>query len=357
MEKIKIGILGSGHILSAHAAGFNRLQDRVTPVVAARSAGDHERIRRLLGEGTEIVGDYRTLLRRDDIAAVDILLPHYLHAEATIEAARNGKHVLVEKVMARNVTECDAMVRACTDAGVSLTVGHDRRYDPDWQALKQVVDSGELGEILFWKLEHNQNVVFPEDSWIRSKEKLGGGAIMSCLTHQIDCLRWYGGEIDSVSSMSKAEPGRMEGEVVGVISARMHSGALALLSINWYTQSHDAPDGLWYELVHVTGVKGEAYYMSGKGTFVKIHREQKLFEYDARGEDSFTKVEAPAQELTGHERLIESWVRSLQGDHSAILTPGTDSRKTVEVAEAAYLSEQTERVVRLPLANTKEESA
>jgi len=56
-----------------------------------------------------------------------------------------------------------------------------------------------------------------------------------------------------------------------------------------------------------------------------------------------------ASELTGHQRCIDEWINSLTGEKSGIVTDGTDSRKTVEVAEAAYLSEETGRIVRLPL--------
>ncbi|GGD88744.1 Gfo/Idh/MocA family protein [Paenibacillus nasutitermitis] len=348
-KKTKIGILGGGGILNAHAPGYTRLKDICEVIVAEPDSNRHDHIRKLLGDNVEIVGDYTELLEREDVDAVDIILPHYLHITATLAAASAGKPVLTEKVMARNVQECDQMIEACAKAGVSLTVCHDRRYDKDWQALKNVIDSGELGEILFWKLEHNQNVIFPENSWVRSRDNLGGGAIMSCLTHQIDSLRWYGGEVESVTSMSKVEESRMEGESIGAVIARMKSGALALLSINWYTQSHEAPNGLWYEFNHVTGTKGEAYFMSGKGTFVKIHDNQpKVFEYDMRGEGGFAKVETD-NSITGHQQCIEEWVKSLRGEKAEIVTDGTDSRKTVEVAEAAYRSEETGKVIHLPI--------
>ncbi len=348
-DKLKIGILGGGSILIAHAPGYTRLSDICEVVVAESNENRHSEIRKLLGDDVEIVGDYTEILADKKVDAVDILLPHHLHESAAIEAAQAGKHMLIEKVMARNVEECDRMIQACEKAGVSLTVCHDRRYDSDWQALKQVIDSGELGDILFWKMEHNQNVIFPERSWVRSKEMIGGGAIMSCLTHQIDSLRWYEGEVDQVTCMTKTEPTRMEGESIGAILAKMKSGALAMLSINWYTQSHEAPDGLWYEFNHVTGTKGEAYYMSGKGTYVKIHDGlSKQFQYDQKGEGGFAKV-AVKKELTGHQRCIELWIRSLKGEPAEILTDGADSRKTVEVAEAAYRAEETKAVISLPL--------
>jgi len=348
-KKIKIGILGGGGILAAHAPGFARLKESCEVVVAEHNTSKHDQIRKLLGPEVIIYNDYTEVLALEDVAAVDILLPHHLHEPAVVAAAQAGKHVLVEKVMGRNVKECDIMIEACRQAGVTLTVCHDRRYNSDWQALKKIVESGVLGEILFWKLEHNQDVLTPEDSWIRSREKLGGGAIMSCLTHQIDSLRWYGGEVACVTAMSKIEPKRMEGECIGAVMARMQSGALALLSINWHTESHQAPNGLWYELNHVTGTNGEAYYMSGKGTFVKLREgETKLFEYDARGEGSFTRVDSES-EITGHQRCIDEWVKSLNGGNYKLITDGADSRKTVEVAEAAYLSERTGHVVQLPL--------
>jgi len=76
---------------------------------------------------------------------------------------------------------------------------------------------------------------------------------MSRLTHQIDALGWYGEEVQSVMCMTEVIPQRMEGETLGVIVARMKSGALAQLSINWATRSSGAQDGLWCEFIHVTG--------------------------------------------------------------------------------------------------------
>lgn len=99
---------------------------------------------------------------------------------------------------------------------------------------------------------------------------------MSCLTHQIDALRWYGGEVQSVTSMSKVEPGRMEGESIGAVIAKM-----------------------------VTGTKGEAYFMSGKGTFVKLHGgKSEYFEYDMRAKEGFKKVETNKQ-ISGHQSCID----------------------------------------------------
>jgi len=348
-RRVRVGILGGGGILGAHAAGFRAHTDKAEVVAVAEPRPEQvEWIQQLFGDEVRVEADYHDLLAEDDIDAVDILLPHNLHALATIAAAGAGKPVLVEKPMARNIHECDQMIEACDRAGVSLTVCHDRRYDSEWMALKQVVDSGALGDIFWWKLDHNQNVVFGPGSWARTRDGIGGGAIMSCLTHQIDALRWYGGEVESVTCMTKTIPARMEGEFAGVVTAKMKSGALAHLSINWWTKSHQGKNALWYEMAQVCGTRGEAYFTLGKGTFVRLHEQQEVpWTYEQKDDGGFTRVKIG--DWRGHVGCIGEWLKSLRGEECNITTDGRAARGTVEVAEAAYLAEEMGQVVKLPI--------
>jgi UDP-N-acetyl-2-amino-2-deoxyglucuronate dehydrogenase len=351
-NKVKVGLLGCGGIVDAHVRGFDKIKEECDVIaVAEPNQGRHGQIRQWFGDDVTIVNDYHDVLKIDEIHAVDIVLPHDLHMPATIAAAEAGKDVLVEKVMARNVWECDRMIEACDQNNVTLTVAHDRRYNGEWEALKDIVDSGVLGEIFFWKLDHNQNVLPPPGHWIRTKDGIGGGAIMSCLTHQIDGLRWYGGEIESLNCMTRVIPERMEGEFLGIMTARMKSGALAELSINWWTRSNSGKNALWYEMVQVCGSKGEAYRMSGRGTFVKLHddtNKEAIEKYGATVIDGF--VEVPHAPHSGHEKCIIEWIRSLNGSgKSNICTSGRECRGTVEAAEAAYLSEEQGINIKLPI--------
>jgi len=340
------------------------MADHCKVVAVAEPVPEKEgRIRELLGDDVTIYSHYEDLLARADVDAVDIILPHDLHMPATVAAAEAGKQILVEKVMARNVWECDRMIEVCEKAGVSLTVCHDRRYHAEWQGLKEVVDSGVLGEIAYWKLDHNQDVnpTAAGVLWIADRDALGGGAIMSCLTHQIDALRWYGGEVTSVACMTKALPERMQGETLGAILARMESGALAQLSINWMTRSgrdsifhagtSSSANALWYEMVQVCGTSGEAYYMAGKGTFVMSHEGADVANVvpceEPVAEGSFAKVKTG--NWTGHERCIAEWVKLVCGEPTNITTSGRAVRGTVEVAEAAYLAAETGHTVQLPI--------
>lgn len=350
-DKVKIGILGCGGIFGAHMSGFSKLTNECEVVaVAEKNKERHAQIKEWFGDDVQIFSDYHEVLNIKEIHAVDIVLPHDLHMPATIAAAKAGKHILIEKVMARNIWECDRMIEACEENNVTLTVCHDRRYHGEWEAMKKIIDSGVLGEIFLWKLDHNQNVLPPAGHWIRTKDGIGGGAIMSCLTHQIDALRWFGGEVESVNCMTKTMPERMEGEFLGISTCRMKSGALAELSINWWTRSNTGDNGLWYEMVQVCGTKGEAYRMSGKGLFIKLHDKEDQVAIEQYGENAlnnFVAVDFPS--YSGHEKCIIEWVSSLQGNDENILTSGRECRGTVEVAEAAYISEKERRNVSLPI--------
>ncbi len=350
-RKARVGILGGGGIIGAPLPAYRKLEDRCEVVaVAEPDPGRHDAIRKLAGRDVTIVPDYHDLLALPEIDGVDLILPHHLHATAAMEAAAAGKHVITEKVMARNVWECDQMIAACEAAGVTLTVCHDRRYHGEWQALKQIVETGWLGDIHFWKLDHNQNVVIPPASWAHWRDGIGGGCIMSCLTHQIDALRWYGGEVAEVTCLTGVRPERMQGEFLGVVLARLHSGALAELSINWWTSSHQGANRLWYELVQVCGDRGEAYRMDGRGTFLRIHDRANRAAAEQYGEAVFDGfVEVPAGAWGGHERCLAEWVNLLRGEPAAVVTSGRECRGTVEVAEAAYRAVETGRTVSLPI--------
>jgi predicted dehydrogenase len=202
-------------------------------------------------------------------------------------------------------------------------------------------------------LEHNQNVLPSRDlPWAAFWDRLGGGAISSCLIHQIDALRWYGGEADRVTCMTRSVPERMEGETYGVVLAQMKSGALAELSINWATrQAANGPNALWYEIVRVTGSDGDAHYISGKGVFINSDAATEMskhVELDGDpGSEGYAKIKTSG--IAGHQTMISEWINMLSGRENQVSTTGADVRYTVEISEAAYLAEKEGSTISLPI--------
>jgi predicted dehydrogenase len=111
------------------------------------------------------------------------------------------------------------------------------------------------------------------------------------------------------------------------------------------------PDGLPAELIHVTGRDGEAYYYCGRGSYALLRdKPQRLRPFVQGGRvnpQGFTRLKAGAWEK--HERCLTEWLKMLRGEPAELSTTGADSRRTVELAEAAYRSAASGRVVTLPI--------
>lgn len=354
MKKVRIGILGIGGIFESHARALALNREFAEVVAVANAVYNDEIIERcckLLDKKKEDIqwfNDYKELIDKSEIDAVIVLLPHHLHAPAAIYAAEHGLNVLVEKPMARSTEECDAMIAAAEKNGVSLVVCHDRRYNDEWKAVKKLVDSGIIGKPVYYRLEHNQN--YAPGGWFRSKEMLGGGAIMSCLTHQIDALRWIGGEVKDLVCMSEVLPDRMEGETIGVISGHMESGALIQLSINWHTVTDvsvnsisKVKDTLWFELIQVCGTEGEVYYMANKGVYYLKYKTPGGAHENEAGLEGYEPYFVGGN-IFGHNTLDTEWIKMLRGEENGVITYGKDARNTIAVAEAAYKSVEERKV-------------
>jgi UDP-N-acetyl-2-amino-2-deoxyglucuronate dehydrogenase len=146
-EKLRFAIIGCGRIAPRHAQSLAELSDRAQLVAVADVI--ESRAQRLARDySAEAATDYRRLLDRKDIDVINICTPSGLHARMGIEAAQAGKHVVVEKPMALTIQDADALIAACAQANVTLTVVLQNRYNPPMQDLKALVESGRLGRLL-----------------------------------------------------------------------------------------------------------------------------------------------------------------------------------------------------------------
>lgn len=336
MARTRIGLIGAGGISRAHIPAFLACRDQAVITAIADSNADAARAARQALGGGDLYDDWRTLLDRADVDAVDICLPHDLHEPVTVAAAERGKHILVEKPIARTLAEADAMLEAADRNKVILMVCHDRRYHPTFVKIKELIDAGAIGRPLCLRLDHNQDIRLSPDHWIFQKARLGGGAIMSCLTHQFDLLRWYGGDVSQVGCISLTEPSRMEGEIIGVVPLRFASGAVGDAVINWHVRGTlpTLPGGLWYELAWLSGTEGNLHTMGG------LH----LLRYDGRAE-AYESI--PVAEEAGHVGAIAHFIDCVR-EGRVPLTSGREGRAALEIALAAYASEAAGRFISLP---------
>lgn len=138
----------------------------------------------------EVLGytDYHKLLKNNNIDSVLIATPHYLHKQMAIDAASAGKHILVEKPFASTLEECDEIIHAVQSAGVKLMVGHTRQFGKDSKAAKEILKSGEIGNMVFGINTMTKFWKIPDRKDWHLKRTCGGGVLLTVGIHDVDFL-------------------------------------------------------------------------------------------------------------------------------------------------------------------------
>jgi predicted dehydrogenase len=149
--------------------------------------------------------DWHEMLADDEVDAVYVASPVYLHAEQTIAAAEAGKHVLCEKPMAMDTAECDRMIAACKANSVKLGIAYYRRFYPVLERVRQVIASGEIGKIAVTQINAFEYVDMTPDnprSWFLERAKSGGGPMMDFGCHRLEVLTDLFGKVQRTASIT-----------------------------------------------------------------------------------------------------------------------------------------------------------
>ncbi len=264
MKPLNIGMIGYGFMGRTHsnaycqANHFFDLEHRpVLKAVCARNADKAKSFADNWGyESVET--DWRELLKRDDIDAVDICTPNNLHCEIALAAAAAGKMILCEKPLAMNVAEGRQMVEAVEKAGVPNTVWYNYRRVPAVSLAKQLIDEGRLGRIFHYRAVFLQDWTISADvpqggaaTWRLDAEAAGSGVTGDLLAHCIDTALWLNGGMRSVSAMTETFVKERKHVETGKVSkvdiddacaflARFDNGSLATFESTRYARGHKA---------------------------------------------------------------------------------------------------------------------
>ena len=261
---LNIGMIGYGFMGRAHSNAYckvsNFFDTRYQPVLKAACARSQDSIQAFADNwGYEsIETDWRALLERDDIDAVDICVPNNLHREIALAAAEAGKMILCEKPLAMNAAEGEEMCQAVEAAGVANMVWYNYRRVPAVCLAKQLIDEGRLGKIFHYRSVFLQDWTISADLpqggeglWRLDVDVAGSGVTGDLLAHCIDTAIWLNGGISNVSAMTETfiteRTHQLTGEVqkVGIddacaFLARFENGSLATFESTRYARGHKA---------------------------------------------------------------------------------------------------------------------
>jgi predicted dehydrogenase len=356
-QPVRVGVIGAG-VGQAHLAAYAAL-----PEVECVGLADlnEERARAVAATYgvPEIYQDYRNLLARTDLDAVSVCLPNALHAPVTIAALQHGKHVLVEKPMARTVAEAAAMIAAAEAAERILMVSFNYRYRADVQWLKQHIERGALGRLYYAKAHWMRRSGIPRlGSWFVSKEQAGGGPLIDLGVHVLDLALYLMGEPNpqAVSANTyaefgprglkggggtwdRAQPGETlpyEVEDLATAFIRLDGGATLLLEASWATHGAAGDDFG----VTLFGTEGGAELLIRSYTHENTVRV-------------FTDIAGVPTDLTpyipkveGHPAVIRRFIAAIREGAPAVPSAAEGLRRTAVLA-ACYQSAAEGQEIRL----------
>lgn len=241
-EKIRVGIIGAGkisevlHIPNAYFSEYVRL--------VAISDKNEERLhffkKKLNDERIHFYTEYYDMLHKEDIDAVVVALPNFLHAKVSLDALEMGKHVLVEKPMATNSQEASKMVQLAREKKKVLMTNHSQRFFPHHQRAKEIIDSGMVGEVRLVKTMFGHSGPenwSPTATWFFQKDSAMFGALGDLGVHKVDLIRYLTG-LEIVECTAMINTLEKQGNVEDIASAvlKLSNGGFATLDANWITK-------------------------------------------------------------------------------------------------------------------------
>ena len=180
----KIGIVGAGAIGSCHKEAFKANPSCVLTAVCDKVLERAEKLAE--GTGAHVYDDYRKMQESEALDAVILNLPHFLHESVTVYFLEKGVSVLVEKPMAINTAECDAMIAASKKSGAKLAVGHVQRYHNCYRFLKKMIAEERFGKLCGVREVRNCDYFTGRPGWFLDRKLAGGGILMNYGAHTMD---------------------------------------------------------------------------------------------------------------------------------------------------------------------------
>lgn len=188
MTKFRVGVIGAGSIAQSHLTAYSKNADVELIAVADMNLERARTVAEQFG-APRAYGDPHELLADPEIDGVSICTWNNSHASWAIAAIEAGKHVLVEKPIARTLAEAEEIQRITEQSDRVVQVGFVRRHSPNCQVLKSFIDAGELGDMYYAKASLIRRMGNP-GGWFADKEIAGGGPLLDIGIHVLD-LAWY----------------------------------------------------------------------------------------------------------------------------------------------------------------------
>lgn len=342
--RLGVGIVGTGLAARMHTAAL-----RLVPAADIRGVvGTSPAKASACAESLGLPRGYRDLeecLADPSVQVLHICTPPHTHVELCARAAAAGRHLVVDKPLARTVAEADQIIDACARAGVLLCGLFQHRNIPLCRAVKEAVDAGRLGHIYladcivkWWRNDE----YYRGSSWRARRDTEGGGALINQAIHSIDLLQWLAGPVVEVAGYTATAAHAIETEDLGVAVLRLQGGAVGVLE-----GTTAAYPGF-----------PERIELHGTGGSVILDEGRRRIEWYLRGEEPRVQEEGVQQgnaadpaavSPEAHAAAFADFLDAVRSGRAPTVD-GNAARRALEIVEAVYRSSaQGGKPVSLPL--------
>ncbi|MFW6161223.1 MAG: Gfo/Idh/MocA family protein, partial [Planctomycetota bacterium] len=283
--------------------------------------------------------DVADLLARDDVDAVYIATPAYVHAQQARAAVRAGKHALVEKPVALSVTEARQIASAAEEAGVTVGVGFMMRHHGAHRKIKQLVDEGAIGTPVLGRAQLSCWYPPIEGAWRQDPARGGGGAFIDLGNHCFDLLEMFLGKTVAVHAFTGHLVHDYASEDTALVTFRFDSGALGVVDSLFNVPDESSKNVL--ELYGSAGsIRCEGTIGQAPGGTVRLVAVEGGG-YDAQQQrQASTEQEVAFEEINTYRAEIEDFTDAIDAGRPPAC-PLADGLWNMQVVEAAYRSAQT----------------
>lgn len=319
MTEIKWGLIGCGDISKKRVAPG--LRDAKNSRLISVNRSDFSKAESFAKEfGAEKwIKNWKELIVDNNINAVYIATPVFLHAEQTIATAEAGKHVLCEKSMAMNTVEANKMIDACKANNVKLGIAYYRNLYPAVHRIKEIITSGEIGKIVHLQSNNFENFNRQPGEpryWLLEKEKSGGGPMMDMGCHRIEVFKNIAGSVTQVNSFNYNIIFKREVEDSSIANFKFENGATGIL-----TSSHAAKEAK--DTLDIYGSKGSIH--------VPVLNEGTITVISSNG----TRTEKHPNHKNVHQPLIENFIQAIIENREPAVT-GETGREVTRLLDKIY---------------------
>ena len=356
--KLKVGIIGCGGIANGkHMPALAKL-DKVEMVAfcdttesKAKKAAEKYGV-----AGAKVYTDYKVLLADKSIHVVHVCTPNKSHADISVDALENGKHVMCEKPMAKMAVDARRMVEAAKRTGNKLTIGYQNRFRADSTYLHEACKNDDLGDIYFAKAHAIRRRAVPTWGVFLNEEEQGGGPLIDIGTHALDLTLWMmnnykpksvmgsvfhklGDQKDTGNAWGDWDPKEytVEDSAFGFIT--MEDGATIVLESSWALNTLQAGEAK----TTLCGTKGGADMQEGlRLNGVKYGKQYTTVPgLDAAGVDFYD-----GNEESAGDKEARLWIECVLNDTEPLVKP-EEALVVTEILEAIYESGKTGKAVYL----------